>query len=32
MTGTLVEYFAGVQHRLPEEAERVLRAWMITGR
>ncbi|MFX4263178.1 transcriptional regulator [Pelotomaculum propionicicum] len=26
MTATLVEYFAGVQHRLPDEAERVLRA------
>ncbi|MDD4768068.1 MAG: transcriptional regulator [Desulfotomaculaceae bacterium] len=26
MTGTLIEYFAGVQHRLPDEAERVLRA------
>lgn len=26
MTAQLVEYFAGVQHRLPTEAERVLRA------
>ena len=26
MTATLVEYFAEVQHRLPDEAERVLRA------
>jgi len=26
MTATLVEYFAGVQHRLPDEAERVLKA------
>lgn len=26
MTSVLAEYFAGVQHRLPGEAERVLRA------
>ncbi|MCL6634305.1 MAG: transcriptional regulator [Peptococcaceae bacterium] len=26
MTSTLAEYFIGVQHRLPGEAERVLRA------
>lgn len=26
MTSTLAEYFSGVQHRLPGEAERVLKA------
>ncbi|HPZ44190.1 MAG TPA: transcriptional regulator [Bacillota bacterium] len=26
MTSTLAEYFVGVQHRLPEEAERVMKA------
>lgn len=26
MTSTLAEYFSGVQHRLPSEAERVLKA------
>lgn len=26
MTSTLAEYFAGVQHRLPDEAERVMTA------
>lgn len=26
MTSTLAEYFSGVQHRLPDEAERVLKA------
>ncbi|HBC92615.1 MAG TPA: transcriptional regulator [Pelotomaculum sp.] len=26
MTTTLVEYFHGVRHRLPEEAERVIRS------
>ena len=26
MTSTLAEYFVGVQHRLPEEAEGVMKA------
>jgi len=26
MTSTLTEYFVGVQHRLPQEAERVMKA------
>lgn len=31
MFSSLVEYFQGVQHRLPEEAERVIKSLVDTG-